>query len=64
MAKLTDYVENYYIAVMKLDNLLVAKNFIEKVGNDDKDAIVQSYNSLADYIRENVEDVNRVNLYF
>jgi hypothetical protein len=67
--KISEYIENYYIPLMKLDsNSLSIKNFIEDVKGAEEtrvtDSIVKSYQSLVDYIRENVQDKKPINVYF
>jgi hypothetical protein len=64
-SNLSEYVENYYITAMKLESSMeVVKSFIESVKSLDSNRIIESYQSLVNYIRENAEDKNCVNLYF
>ena len=68
-SKLSDYIENYYIPLMKLDcNIPSIKNFIENVKRTEDtqltESLSNSYQSLVDYVRENVEDKKPVNMYF
>jgi hypothetical protein len=65
----SDYLENYYIPLMKLSlDIPEIKNFIQNIKTSEEkkntDFLIQSYDELVNYIKNNVDDPKYINLYF
>lgn len=65
MCTVSDYVEHYYIPIMKLDKKAPAvSEFIKAVSEFNVDTFLPAYNELQNYIRHSVNDHTLVNMYF
>jgi hypothetical protein len=66
---LYEYIRDYYIPIMKLENTDVVNTFVETIKrientNTIDDSFLEAYTHMVNYIRDECKDFTHVNMHF